>query len=99
MVLLSSVALVSKQRLLCNGNKWIWLAALCAFTLAVLAQLTAVQHIQPGVFEALKRGVGVIGALAVGHWLFKEDINTQQVIWIIVILSATIGLSMQVQRF
>lgn len=54
--------------------KW-FIAAIIFATLAVYFQFYAIQSVPVGIFEALKRSFGLIAALALGSFIFKEPIT------------------------
>ncbi|AOT10529.1 SMR family transporter [Pseudoalteromonas luteoviolacea] len=56
----------------------IWIAASVCFSMAVTFQFIALQSIQPGILEALKRAIGIIGAGLIGVYLFKEKLTPTQ---------------------
>ncbi|MEM9592772.1 MAG: EamA family transporter [Acidobacteriota bacterium] len=47
--------------------------------LASALQLLAIQRVPVGLVETVKRGVGALGALALGRWLLKEDVEAGHV--------------------
>ncbi|MDK1287841.1 EamA family transporter [Pseudoalteromonas umbrosa] len=56
----------------------VWIAAALCFSLAVTFQFIALESIQPGMLEALKRAIGIIGAGLIGVYLFKEKLTPTQ---------------------
>jgi drug/metabolite transporter (DMT)-like permease len=54
----------------------IWLLAAVIFAaLALFTQFWAIQYVPVGIFEALKRSIGLIAALALGWLVFKEQLT------------------------
>lgn len=60
-------------------NKQIWLAV-GVFMGAISLQLLALNVEHPGIVEATKRAIGMISALFVGYWYFKEKITKPQIL-------------------
>ncbi|MES2856202.1 MAG: EamA family transporter, partial [Bdellovibrionota bacterium] len=61
-------------RLVSANFEWFSIAVLFA-SIALFTQLWAIQVVQVGIFEALKRSVGLVAALLLGHFLFAERIS------------------------
>ncbi|WP_189390403.1 DMT family transporter [Bacterioplanes sanyensis] len=64
------------------------LLAALVFVLAVSAQLYALQSLHAGIIETIKRGVGMLGALLWGVWLFNERIERSQVLLVVLLVAA-----------
>ncbi|MBQ4810706.1 hypothetical protein A7985_09685 [Pseudoalteromonas luteoviolacea] len=73
---------------------WLWLSAAACFSLAVTFQFIALLEIQPGILEALKRAIGIIGAGLIGVYLFQEKLTPTQWSCIGVILVTSVLFSM-----
>lgn len=71
-----------------------WVAAAVCFSMAVTFQFIALQNIQPGILEALKRAIGIIGAGLIGVYLFKEKLTPTQWICVGVILLTSVIFSL-----
>ncbi|KZN38612.1 hypothetical protein N480_13235 [Pseudoalteromonas luteoviolacea S2607] len=56
----------------------LWMSAAACFSFAVTLQFVALLEIQPGILEALKRAIGIIGAGLIGVYLFKEKLTPTQ---------------------
>jgi len=54
--------------------------------LALGSQLWVLQHIPVGIYEALKRAVGVFGSLILGYTLFKEPITLSKLFALLLIV-------------
>ncbi|MBQ4835053.1 EamA family transporter [Pseudoalteromonas luteoviolacea] len=61
-----------------SKHKAMWVLAALCFSLAVTLQFIALQSIQPGILEALKRAIGIIGAGLIGVYVFKEKLTPTQ---------------------
>ncbi|AZZ95905.1 DMT family transporter [Pseudoalteromonas sp. R3] len=72
--------------------KWQWGCAAVVFSFAVLGQLVALQQLQPGVMEAIKRAIGIISAAILGVCFYKETLKRHQWCSIFVILVGTLSL-------
>ncbi|TMP31762.1 hypothetical protein CWB99_00450 [Pseudoalteromonas rubra] len=72
--------------------KWQWGCAAFVFSFAVLGQLIALQQLQPGVMEAIKRAIGIISAAILGVYFYKETLKRHQWFSIFVILAGTLSL-------
>ncbi|CAH9062509.1 hypothetical protein PSECIP111854_03027 [Pseudoalteromonas sp. CIP111854] len=69
-----------------------WLFATLCFSGAVIFQFMAIELLQPGVVEGLKRAVGILSALLVGMLFFKEQISVKQSAAIMLILISSVVL-------
>ncbi|KZN39098.1 EamA family transporter [Pseudoalteromonas luteoviolacea] len=56
----------------------LWVGAAACFSLAVTFQFVALLDIQPGILEALKRAIGIIGAGLIGVYVFREKLTPTQ---------------------
>ncbi|HVK59997.1 MAG TPA: DMT family transporter [Bdellovibrionales bacterium] len=65
-------------RLVKANLKWFAIAVFFA-SLALFTQLWTIQWVPVGIFEALKRSIGLIAALIIGHFLFGERISRMKV--------------------
>lgn len=72
--------------------KWQWAGAALVFAFAVLCQLVALQQLQPGVMEAIKRAIGITSAALLGVYFYKETLKHYQWLSIAVILIGTVSL-------
>lgn len=54
------------------------LVAVAASVVAILAQFAAIQVMSVGLFEALKRSVGLFCAMGLGYWMFNEPITLRK---------------------
>ncbi|RZM80599.1 DMT family transporter [Pseudoalteromonas rubra] len=75
-----------------SSAKWLWACAALAFAVAVLCQLFALQQLQPGVMEAIKRAIGISSAALLGVYFYKERLKGYQWFSITVILAGTLSL-------
>ncbi|BBN83392.1 hypothetical protein PA25_33770 [Pseudoalteromonas sp. A25] len=71
--------------------KW-WLFATVCFSGAVIFQFIAIEQLQPGLVEGLKRGVGILSALFIGFLLYKETLSAKQLMAIGLIIVSTLVL-------
>ncbi|MCF2856056.1 EamA family transporter [Pseudoalteromonas sp. SMS1] len=55
-----------------------WIGAAVCFSLAVTFQFVALLEVQPGILEALKRAIGIIGAGLIGVYIFREKLTPTQ---------------------
>lgn len=62
---------------------WFGFAVVVA-ALALFTQFRAIQYVPVGVFEALKRSVGLLSALTLGFFFFKEPITRVKVAMVVV---------------
>lgn len=63
------------------GRRAVWfLAAVFFASLAVYFQFWSIQSISVGIFEALKRSCGLVTALALGYFVFKEAFTVSKLI-------------------
>lgn len=63
--------------------------AVLVFIIAVSSQWYALQDMEAGILEALKRGLGILGALLWSVLLFKQKVNSLQVFWCCLIIAAS----------
>ena len=75
-------------RVLFNNFKW-WVIAVVVFFGAVFLQFTALDYLNPGVVEAIKRGIGIVLAVIIGHVYYKETLSNKQIIGICLVFAAT----------
>ena len=62
-------------------SRAVWFIAAIVFaTLAVYFQFWSIQSISVGIFEALKRSCGLITALVLGYFVFKEAFNLTKLV-------------------
>ncbi|MCG7534011.1 DMT family transporter [Pseudoalteromonas sp. OOF1S-7] len=73
-------------------SKWLWACAALVFAFAVVGQLFALQQLQPGVMEAVKRAIGISSAALLGVYFYKEALKGYQWFSIAVILAGTLAL-------
>ena len=59
-------------------HRLVYVSAVTCFALAVLAQLFAVQYMSEALVEAVKRSIGIFGALCVGAIFFQESLGSQK---------------------
>jgi drug/metabolite transporter (DMT)-like permease len=83
MALMLAVWLLMKRqpfhgRRLSQLAAWLLVAVLMAAT-ALLSQFWSIQQISVGIFEALKRSVGLLMALAFGYFVFHESLSRAKV--------------------
>ena len=57
-----------------TSPKWL-IVAVVASVVAILAQFGAIQLMSVGLFEALKRSVGLFCAMGLGYWMFQEPLT------------------------
>jgi drug/metabolite transporter (DMT)-like permease len=69
---------------------WLLLATAAAIV-ALYCQLVVTQHMNVGLFEALKRVLCLVGALGFGRWLFKEAITLHK-LGVVAVLGAGMAL-------
>lgn len=65
-----------------SNLKW-FIAAVLFATSAVYFQLWSIQTVPVGIFEALKRSYGLIAALALGYFFFKEPLTKAKAILVL----------------
>lgn len=66
-------------------SRAVWFAAAIVFaTLAVYFQFWAIQSIPVGIFEALKRSCGLVTALVLGYFVFKEPLTISKLVLVAV---------------
>ncbi|MCF6434328.1 DMT family transporter [Pseudoalteromonas sp. MMG022] len=92
-IVLSATALVLGVRVKAADIQkhvgWWGLSAL-VFSSAVILQLVAIELMQPGIVEGLKRSVGITSAMLLGAWVFKEQLTIKQRVAIIFMLLSTL---------
>jgi len=69
----------------------LFLAALLASVAALGLQLMAIRLVWVSLVETVKRGLGNVAALLLGHWMFDETI-TRGRIWAVVLMGVGVGL-------
>lgn len=74
---------------LVSNSKW-WLVAVIAFFAAVFLQFTALEYLNPGVVEAIKRGLGIVIAVLIGRFCYQEALLTRQKLGVVIVLLATV---------
>ncbi|WP_105169635.1 DMT family transporter [Pseudoalteromonas sp. T1lg23B] len=67
-----------------------WSVSALVFSSAVIFQLVAIELMQPGIVEGLKRSIGIISAMLVGAWIFKEQLTNKQCVAIFFMLLSTL---------
>ena len=75
--------LAKKPKVLSPRGRWpiiILLLTMLLFAGAVLLQLAAIQLSPAAPYEALKRAIGVAGAVLIGHFLFHEAISVRKLL-------------------
>jgi len=77
---------MAKRNLTIQGTWCRLVPALFVFVLAVVMQWMALEEIDTGIVETVKRSVGILGALIGGVLIFHERIRRSQIIWCVVIL-------------
>ena len=74
------------------GRSWGWLiAASIAALVALYLQLVVTQQMNVGLFEAIKRVLCLVGALALGRWWFNEAITAHK-LQVVAVLGAGMAL-------
>ncbi|NOU50158.1 DMT family transporter [Pseudoalteromonas sp. JBTF-M23] len=69
-----------------------WSVSALIFSSAVIFQLVAIELMQPGIVEGLKRSIGITSAMLVGACFFKEQLTGKQSAAIILMLLSTLVL-------
>ncbi|TLX48265.1 hypothetical protein C1E24_05560 [Pseudoalteromonas phenolica] len=73
---------------LLKNFKW-WLIAVMVFFGAVFLQFAALEYLNPGVVEAIKRGIGIVLAVIIGRVFYQETLSRKQITGVCLVLSAT----------
>ncbi|ALO44613.1 SMR family transporter [Pseudoalteromonas phenolica] len=87
-VLSISLRVDSQWRVLLKNFKW-WLIAVMMFFGAVFLQFAALEYLNPGVVEAIKRGIGIVLAVIIGRVYYQETLSSKQVMGVCLVLVAT----------
>ena len=87
-VLSISLRIDYQWRALLKNFKW-WLIAVMVFFGAVFLQFAALEHLNPGVVEAVKRGIGIVLAVIIGRVYYQEILSSKQVVGVCFVLFAT----------
>lgn len=92
--LLALAAMMTKQSLRIKSQSLgLFLLTVVIFVLAVSTQWFALQTMESGVLESIKRGVGIIGAFVWSMVLFKQSMRIVQICWCFVIIVASLVLA------
>ena len=86
-LLIATYALATRTPARLQGRALRLVPALLVFVGAVVFQWLALDGLDAGIVETVKRSVGIVGALLGGLLLFREAISKVQVFWCIVILA------------
>ena len=86
-LLIATYAFTTKTPARLQGQALRLIPALLVFVGAVVFQWLALDGLDAGIVETVKRSVGIVGALLGGLLLFREAITKVQVFWCIVILA------------
>ncbi len=86
-LLIATYAFTTKTPARLQGQALRLIPALLVFVGAVVFQWLALDGLDAGIVETVKRSVGIVGALLGGLLLFREAITKAQVFWCIVILA------------
>jgi len=73
---------------------WLWGAMVLAFTLSFGSLEIALQTLPMGTAYAIWTGIGAAGGVITGMLFFGESRAWRKLLWVAVILSATIGLKL-----
>jgi len=73
---------------------WLWGAMVLAFTLSFGSLEIALQTLPMGTAYAIWTGIGAAGGVITGMLFFGESRDWRKLLWVAVILSATIGLKL-----
>ncbi|CAM4190390.1 DMT family transporter [Pseudoalteromonas byunsanensis] len=95
LIVLCATALVLGVRVkVCDIQKHVgwWSVSALVFSCAVIFQLVAIELMQPGIVEGLKRSIGITSAMLVGAWVFNEKLTGKQSVAIIFMLLSTLVL-------
>tara|TARA_B110000211_G_scaffold113609_1_gene131835 strand:+ start:4837 stop:5682 length:846 start_codon:yes stop_codon:yes gene_type:complete len=79
-------AFMAKRNITLQGAWYRLIPALFVFVLAVVMQWMALEEIDAGIVETVKRSIGILGALIGGVLIFRERLKRSQIIWCVVIL-------------
>ena len=97
---MTSLIVISLSILLRPSFEWkqlfrhskVWLVGVFAFFSAVILQFAALETLNPGIVETIKRGVGIICAVIVGRFLYKELLLLRQYVAVLLIFFASVML-------
>lgn len=87
-VLAISLRIDYQWQSLLKNLKW-WLIAVMVFFGAVFLQFAALEYLNPGVVEALKRGIGIVLAVIIGRIYYHETLSNKQFTGVCLVLIAT----------
>lgn len=73
---------------------WLWLAMIIAFTLSFGGLELALKTLPMGTAYAVWTGIGAAGGVITGMLFFHESKDWRKLVWVTVILGATIGLKL-----
>lgn len=71
-----------------------WLIGVICFSLAVFLQFSALIEIDASIVEAVKRAIGVVSALFIGRFIFKEYLTAAHYFYSCLIIVAVTGLGL-----
>ena len=77
---------MAKRNITLQGAWYRLIPALFVFVLAVVMQWMALEEIDAGIVETVKRSIGILGALIGGVLIFRERLKRSQILWCVVIL-------------
>lgn len=73
---------------------WLWLFMIIAFTLSFGGLELALKTLPMGTAYAVWTGIGAAGGVLTGMLFFHESTDWRKILWVIVILTATMGLKL-----
>lgn len=79
----------STQWLALKSNSLWWAIAVFTFFAAVLLQFSALEYLNPGVVEAIKRGLGIVMAVFIGRVFYQESLSLKQKTGVGIVFLAT----------
>lgn len=73
---------------------WLWALMILAFTFSFGGLELALNNLPMGTAYAVWTGIGAAGGVITGMLFFHESKDWRKILWVIVILSATMGLKL-----
>ncbi|WP_434314765.1 multidrug efflux SMR transporter [Levilactobacillus brevis] len=73
---------------------WLWVLMILAFTLSFGGLELALKTLPMGTVYAIWTGIGAAGGVLTGMLFFGESKDWRKLVWVAVILSATLGLKL-----